>query len=64
MKKITAYQVHATGEGERATFTYSLIDDEGNVTAQNKRAEIILVDEDALSAAETLYNFLESKIPE
>lgn len=63
-KKITAYSIHTTGEGERATFTYSLIDDDGHVTAQNKRAEVILLDQGALDAAKTLYEFLYNKIPE
>lgn len=64
MKKITAFSVHTTGEGERAAFTYSIIDGDGNVTASNKRAEVILVDESALAAAKTLYDFLTGKIPE
>ena len=63
MKKITAFQIHTTAEGERAAFTYSIIDDDGNVTASNKRAEDILLDESALSAAATLYGFLQGKIP-
>lgn len=64
MKKITAFSVHTTGEGERAAFTYSIIDDGGNVIASNKRAEVILLDTNALAAANTLYNFLTGKIPE
>lgn len=63
-KKITAFSIHTTGEGERAAFTYSIIDDSGHVTAQNKRAEVILLDETALEAADTLYDFLQGKIPE
>lgn len=63
-KKITAFSIHTTGEGERAAFTYSIIDDGGHVTAQNKRAEVILLDETALGAAATLYDFLQGKIPE
>jgi hypothetical protein len=64
IKRITAYSIHTTGEGERAAFTYSIIDEDGSVVVQNKRAEVILVDEAALSAAETLYRFLKTKIPE
>lgn len=64
IKKITAYSIHTTAEGERASFTYSLIEENGNVSASNKRAEVILLDESALSAAQTLYNFLNTKIPE
>lgn len=64
IKRITAYSIHTTGEGERAAFTYSIIDEDGSVVVQNKRAEVILVDEAALEAAETLYRFLKTKIPE
>ncbi len=64
IKKITAFSVHTTGEGERAAFTYSIIDEDGSVIASNKRAEVILVNEDALAAANTLYAFLKTKIPE
>lgn len=64
IKKVTAFTIHTTAEGERVAFTYSIIDENGNVTVSNKRAEVILLDEDALSAAETLYDFLKTKIPE
>lgn len=64
IKKITAFSIHTTGEGERAAFTYSIIDENGHVTAQNKRAEVILLDPDILSAANDIYNFLQERIPE
>lgn len=64
IKRITAYSIHTTGEGERAAFTYSIIDEDGSVIASNKRAEVILIDQTALAAAETLYAFLKTKIPE
>lgn len=64
IKRITAYSIHTTGEGERAAFTYSIIDEDGNVIASNKRAEVILVNPNVLEAAETLYEFLKTKIPE
>lgn len=64
IKRITAFSIHTTGEGERAAFTYSLIDDLGNVVASNKRAEVILIDEEALTAAKVLYKHLKDRIPE
>ena len=64
IKRITAYSIHTTGEGERAAFTYSIINDDGSVIASNKRAEVILVDHEAKNAAYTLYEFLKTKIPE
>lgn len=64
IKRITAYSIHTTGEGERAAFTYSIIDEDGNVIASNKRAEVVLINQEALNAAHTLYEFLKTKIPE
>jgi len=64
IKRITAFSIHTTGEGERAAFTYSVIDENGNVVVQNKRAEVILVNDETLSAVDTLYRFLKTKIPE
>jgi hypothetical protein len=64
IKRITAFSIHTTGEGERAAFTYSVIDENGNVVVQNKRAEVILVNDETLAAVDTLYRFLKTKIPE
>ncbi len=64
MTKITAISLHTTGEGTRAAYTYSTIDDNGAITAQNQRGALILVDEDALAAANTLFSFLQSKVTE
>ena len=64
INRITAFSIHTTGEGERAAFTYSIIDDDGHMIATNKRAEVILIDQEAKDAARTLYDFLKTKIPE
>ena len=64
IKRITAYSIHTTGEGERAAFTYSLINDDGSIITTNKRAEVILTDQEAIDAANLLYEFLKTKIPE
>lgn len=64
MKKIASMTVHKTANGEQIAFSYSEIDTEGNVLAQNKRSEIVVLDDKALSAIEILYNFVLSKIPE
>lgn len=64
IKKITSMTVHKTANGEQVAFTYSEIDDDGKVLAQNKRAEIVVLDEEAANAIEVLYNFVKTKIPE
>lgn len=64
IKKITSMTVHKTANGEQVAFSYSEIDDAGKVLSQNKRAEVVVLDDEALSAIDVLYNFVASKIPE
>lgn len=64
IKKITSFTHHTTAEGERISYTYSLIDDGGNIVKSNERADIIAVNEDILAALKTVDNFLQTKIPE
>lgn len=64
MKRVTAYSIHTTGEGERAAFTYSIIDEDGNVTDQNKRMDLVLVDPGILEKAREIKDYLLSKIPD
>ena len=65
MKKVTAFSVHRTGTGEQAAFTYSEINEStGKIIAQNKRAEVVILEDEILTAVATIYNFLQHKIPE
>ena len=64
MKRVTAYSIHTTGEGERAAFTYSVIDDDGNVIEQNKRMDLVLVEPSILAAAQQIKEYLQTKLPE
>lgn len=62
--KITSFTVHQTAEGMRATFTYSVIDENGNLVKSNVRATVIVLDENILSDVEEIQNFLLTKVPE
>ncbi len=64
IKKVTAFSVHQTGVGQQVAFTYSIVDENGAVVAQNKRAEVVLINQEQIDAAASLYSFLETKIPE
>lgn len=44
IKTITSFTQHTTAEGQRISYTYSEIDDDGNVTKSNVRATCIVVD--------------------
>lgn len=64
IKKITAFTHHTTAEGERISYTYSLIDEDGNVLKSNERATLIIIDDDILTAVKTIDDFLYGKIPD
>lgn len=64
VKRITSMTVHQTANGEQVAFTYSLIDDDGNIVTQNKRSEVVILDQDVLNAVDVLYKFVNGKIPE
>ena len=61
IKKITSFTAHQTAEGMRLTFTYSVIDNNGNVKKSNARATTIVLDEQMLSAIDNINSFLSSK---
>ena len=64
IKKVPAFSVPPTVIGPQVAFTYSIVDENGAVVAQNKRAEVVLIGQEQIAAAESLYDFLETKIPE
>lgn len=64
IKKITSVTTHQTAEGMRATFTYSLINENGDVLKSNARATTIVMDESILTAIEMISGYLYAKIPE
>lgn len=65
-KKITSFTHHITEEGDRLTFTFSLIDEKGIVKKSNERATCIVTPDksEILDAISVLNNFLYEKIPE
>lgn len=44
MKKLTSFTHLKTGEGDRISYTYSEIDEYGNLKSQNMRGNFIVVD--------------------
>ena len=46
MNVLTSFTNLKTGEGERVSYTYSTLDDDGNVVAQNKRGNFVALDND------------------
>lgn len=64
IKKITSFTAHQTAEGMRITYTYSVIDSDGNVTKSNVRATTIILDTKILVDINDILDFLYTKIIE
>jgi len=58
MKVITSFTSHRTAEGERISYTYSIIDENGNLTKSNTRESCIIVDEVIISKIKDINDFL------
>lgn len=63
LTKITSFTAHQTAEGMRVTFTYSLIDENGNLVKSNQRATVIVLDEEINSFITGINDWLLGKVP-
>lgn len=63
LTKITSFTAHQTAEGMRVTFTYSLIDENGNLVKSNQRATVIVLDEEINTFITNINDWLLSKVP-
>lgn len=61
--KITSFTAHQTAEGMRVTFTYSVIDDNGNLVKSNQRATLIVMSADIEAAIANINAWLLTKVP-
>lgn len=67
MKKITSVTMHTTSEGQRLSFTYSVIDEgSGLLVSDNNRASVLVMDivanTDVLAAINTVMSYATNKI--
>ena len=62
--RITAFTAHQTAEGMRLTYTYSIINEDGQTVKSNVRAETIVLDDKILNDIAEINNFLLTKVPE
>lgn len=62
--KITSFTAHQTAEGMRLTYTYSVIDESGNVVKSNQRATVIVLDNDINAAIANINEWLLGKVPQ
>lgn len=65
MKKvITTFQCYKTMEGQRISYAYSEIDEEGNIKSTNSRGNLIVLDKGIQSHIDVINEFLNNKISE
>lgn len=58
MKKLTSFTAHVTGEGQRISFTHSVIDDTGKLISQNERENFIVVDDELQSHIDAINEYI------
>lgn len=62
MKKLTSVAVVTTAEGERVSYAYAELDDNGNITSQNNRGAFVALDEGVLDAINTLKTAVNARL--
>lgn len=62
LKKMTSFTMHRTGEGIRISYTYSDIDENGNVVRGNLRKDIIAVRYDIINSLENVESFINERL--
>lgn len=58
MKVVTSYTHLVTGEGDRLSYTYSEIDDQGNLINQNQRGNFIVTDQTLLGHVRAINDYI------
>ena len=58
IKRITSFTSHKTAEGERLSYTYSEIDENGTLVKSNERATCVVLDTEILESIDKINTFL------
>lgn len=61
MKKLTSFTKLTTGEGTRISYTYSEVDETGNLVSQNNRATFIVVDSSVQAHLDAVESYINEK---
>lgn len=64
MKILTSFTKLITGEGIRVSYTFSEIDELGNVVSQNNRANFVVTDTSLKANLEAVDNYISEKFLE
>jgi nuclear transport factor 2 (NTF2) superfamily protein len=60
MKLLTSFTKLTTGEGVRVSYTYSEVDDNGNLISQNNRENFIVIDNGLLEHISAIENYIKN----
>lgn len=60
-KKITSFVHHTTGEGSRISYTYSMIDENGNIVKENAKDTLVVLDKDVSAAIGVINDYLTAR---
>ena len=62
MNKLTNFNYSIVQEGTRISYTYSELNEDGDIISSNNRKSFIVTDEDILSKLKDIKIYLENKI--
>lgn len=62
--RITSFTAHQTPEGQRLSFTYSVIDENGNLVKSNERYTVIVLDDEINECIAKINEWVLSKVPQ
>lgn len=61
MKKLTSFTHLTTGEGDRISYTYSEVDEKGNITSQNNKGNFVVMDSDLTAHIRAIQQSIQEK---
>lgn len=63
MKKLlTSFTSHVTGEGQRISYTYSEVDENGKLKNQNLRENFIVMDDELQGHIDAINDFIKRRM--
>lgn len=60
--KLTSFNYQIVQEGTRVSYSYSELNDDGDIVSSNNRKSFIVTDEEILSKLKEIKEYLENKI--
>ena len=61
MKRLTSFTHLTTGEGDRIAYTYSEVDDAGNLISQNNKGNLVAIDSSLIAHIRAIQEFIQEK---